>query len=328
MLVAVLVGVLLSVSACTPTTPAGPTTWTFTVKAAYTPAMVARYGGEAALQQKITDQLATVGSRFVGFAATIKLTATEFAQYSGDPFTQAGVAHPNANLQIVYTEDPTVNGGWLGSLQTIVHSWHHQNGSGVEVGDAFIGDANDALTHETGHFRGAIDEYAINVTAANNPVSHTGYQTETSIMDYPYGNTTWSEYTRHIVNTEATTINSPVPTVAVSLPTQYQVNVIDHTGAPVMGATTSVYPVVWYSGAVTATATQTGSTASNGTWTMSNPFQPLAVAGVPWGVADGNFLIQATKNGVTAYDWLPITHVGNWYFNHPGAPYVVTLTVG
>lgn len=294
------------------------TSWNFTVKVGLSADLVTEYGGLPALENDVNSQLATVSSRFSGFAAPILFQANQFYVYSDDPATELSVPHPGSDFLLLYSEASGASGGWYGTDQAILHDWP------TSMGGVFAAYATDGLTHEFGHSRGAVDLYEESVTAANNPVSATSFNAPTSIMNYPYGVTTWDRYTIGIINHSNTTIYQGAPVVDASFPPM-RVLVKSSSGVAVAGATVSLYPESWGAQIVQTTSVMSGTTSSAGYFSLkSNPFKP-GIANEPWNLVAPNFVVKATKNGHIGYGWLPLTTVGAWYFQHPGTTYTLVV---
>ena len=134
-------------------------------------------------------------------------------------------------------------------------------------------------------------------------------------MTYPYGETLWDSYSRGIINASGSTVYSGAPVVTKSLPSTYSVTVKSKSaGKFVSGATVKVYPVEWFSGAVTTTPLLSGKTGVLGKWQLPrNPFAPGSI-GKPWDLAYPNFLVTASYQGRSTYRWMTLTDVGNAYF--------------
>lgn len=328
-----LAGVMVLATACPPQpTQAATDSWDFTVKVGYSQEMVTKYGGEAALQGRITAQLGQIADRYTGFSKSFTIRPISFYTYAS-AYDQYSLPHPEADLHVIYVENPLVGGGWAGVFQVIMHSWYEPNVAGIVEGNAFAPHATDGLAHEFGHFRGAIDIYAINVDPAKNPVNHTGFQAKDTlgetIMDYAYDHQVIDAYSRCIIEKSADTVNDEVPVVAQTLPGTYQVNVKTAAGANVAGASVKLYPVEWYSNSVTASPVVTGTTASNGLYQLSsNPFRTPESVTKPWGTVAGNFLVEVRKGSQVSYSWLPISAAGLSACTHPGEDFVLSLTLG
>ena len=117
--------------------------------------MVTKYGGLSALTTLVRNQVAAVNSTFNTSLASseFKFSLVSVRTYSVAATTEVSLPHPGSDLRLVYEENPADQGGWFGTYQSILHNWTFEN-----EGD-FSTNATDGLTHEFGHFRGAVDEY-------------------------------------------------------------------------------------------------------------------------------------------------------------------------
>ncbi len=314
---------VFGLAACTaaptiPTEPTVPVVWGFTVQVALQQNLISLYGGQAALEAKVTQQLATVSARFASLGP-IHFVPTKFVYFTGSANDQVGIPHPGANFQIIYTEDLGYSTGWYGDAQTLTTAW------GPAWGGSFGATATDAITHELGHSRGAIDMYAMDVDAAKNPINGQAYAAEASIMTYPYGVTTWDGCSAAVITKSADQIYQNAPIFTSLLPGAYSVQVTQG-GANVSGAAVAVYAVRWFSDAVESTPVQTGVTSSSGAFQLTgNPF--AGTVGTNWDTSMANMLITATKGGKTVSTWLPISEACKWGALHTTA-YTASLSLG
>lgn len=302
-------------AAATATTP----TWTFTVRVGLPTSLVTKYGGLAATKTKVNSQFALISSRFTGFAATIKFVATSFYTFTGSPPPQTGTPHPNADFLVVYDEGND-QGGWEGWVQAILHDWP------ADQGGVFSSDATWGLQVEFAHSRGAIDNFAEDVTATSNPISGMAYNAPPSVMTYFYTEHNWDPYTRGIVNASGTQIYSGAPIVDRAFPSKIRIVAQTSTGAPVAGAKVNLYPVGWYTYTVGTQPVMSGTTGQWGYFVL--PSNPFNVNGGPdWGLQWCNFLVQVVTPKGTSFAWLPLTAVGGWYFTHPGQAFTRYVSV-
>ncbi len=281
-------------------------TWTFTVKVGVSEEVVSAHGGLAATEALVNQQLATVSSRFTGFAGTISFVPVTVYSFAGSPVDEVFKPHPEANYLVIYTEKPDVGGGWQGSNLAILQAWT------PDWGGVFSSYGTDGLTHEFGHARGAVDLYGTEVST--NLVNGVTYSAPRSIMTYPYGETTWDGCSRGIINASGANVYSGSPVVVSSLPKIFVVKAKSKNGKTIRGATIKVYPVEWFSGAVTTSPLMSGKTGSFGKWQLPrNPFAP-GTAGKPWDLAYPNFLVVVSYQGRSTSRWLSLAEVGNAYF--------------
>lgn len=327
-LVVVFVTLGLASAACTSVPPDGsttttsttaPTNWDFTMQVAVQQNLIAPYGGQAALEAKVVQQLAAIGARFAALGP-IHFTVAKFVYFPGSANDQVGLAHTGADFQIIYTEDPGYSTGWYGDVQTLMTAW------GPAWGGSFGATATDAITHELGHARGAIDMYAMEVNPAQNPVNGQGYAPETSIMSYPYGVTTWDGCSAAVITKSANQIYQNAPVFNSLLPSTYSLQVTQG-GVNVTSAAIAVYAVRWFSGAVESTPIQTGVTNASGVFQLTgNPF--AGTVGTNWDTSMANLLITATKGGKTVSTWLPISEACKQGAAHPGTAFAATISLG
>jgi hypothetical protein len=299
------------------------TTWTFTVTAVVPPVMVTKYGGLRALTALVRNQVAAVKSTFntsLG-SSDFKFSLVSVRTYSVAATTELTLPHPGSDLRLVYEENPDDQGGWFGSYQAILHNWTFQN-----EGD-FSTNATEGLTHEFGHFRGAVDEYGEEVAAALNPVNGTAFTAPMGIMNHPYGVHTWSIYSKDILRASAATVYSGAPIVDRSFPTALRVRVLNARLQPVLGAKVALFGVGWFSNSVTSTPVMQGTTTAIGYFQLPrNPFSPGSM-GMPWNLAYANFLVRMTYGTTVKYMWMPLTTVGAAYFSAPTKPFLMTFRV-
>lgn len=324
-LMVALVGMACTVQSPTPTTSTTSTvpatTWDFDLRVGMPDALVTKYGGLTAARSKVDQQLATVNTRFADqFEKPIRWKVKEFYTYSQSASEERLASRNGADFLLLYSENETLDdGGWHPATYSVVIRWTEANGG------VFGQYGADSLVHELGHARGAIDLYALSV--GSNPVNGVGYSPPGGAMTYPYGVVTFDDYSKHIINASADVVYNDDHVVQQSVPSTYTVKVVNGSGTAVPGATIRVYPVDWYSSAVTNTVIMSGSTTTPGTWTLtSNPFNP----GLPypwWHLERPLVLVTATAGASKGSAWIALPDAGNWFFSHPGSAYNVTITV-
>mgnify|MGYP002777679443 CR=1 FL=1 len=280
-----------------------------------------QYGSD--LPAIVDQQIARINATFNragNFAGRYEFYVDSLYVYEGDPEKEVfGPAfHQKYKLVISGFFDNRLGGGWYGSRRTIYHSWRWDYANGP-----FGQWATDGLTHELGHARGGVDIYAMQVDAEKNPVSGTAFRAVDCIMNYPYDNQTWSEYTTHLLNSTADRLVEGEDWITRPFPGKTGIRVVDNRGTPLEGISLSVYPVEWFSYAVRPEPVVRGSTGAAGLFTFAaNPFQP-GVQNYPWHIRYCNFLIKVVYNSVAVYQWMPLYEVQNAYFRHgPDSAYV------
>jgi hypothetical protein len=301
--------------------------WSFSVVARMPQSLVTKYGGSLAAYAAVAAQLATVADRFNApniFAGTFdfKLTGFEITTDAGND--EVIKPHPNYDFAVVYDESG-LQGGWFGAQQAVLHAWPEDQGG------SFASNATDGLVHEFGHARGAIDLYDEDVAAANNPINHTEFDAPPGIMTYPYGVTTWDQYSAEIINASGSTLYQGAPIVDAALPPIFTIRAFAG-GQPIGGAHIDLYAVKWSGNSVRSSPALSGVTGGNGEWRLPrNPFAP-GTAGKPWNLAAPGFLVRGriatgvfSAHPLTGYAWLPLSTVGAAAFAAPYSPYELDI---
>lgn len=311
--------------------------WRFSVVARMPQSLVTKYG--LAAYEKVQQQLATISSRFNDpdvFSGTFSFDLAGFEISTGSAHQEVKKPHPGYDFAVVY--DETVDGGWYGQYQAILHAWQDVPCGAPEVsGGVFGALATDGLVHEFGHARGAIDVYEECVDPARNPINGAPFYAPGGIMNFPYNVHLWDQYSAEVINASAATIYREAPIVDAALPPLFTIAAIA-AGAPLAGAHIDLFPVIWRTGAVSQLGVFLGNrldshpvlsgiTTGSGEWTL--PHNPFAAAhNKTWNIAHPNFLVRArVATGVHAahpeigYEWLSLSAVGAAAFAAPYQPY-------
>lgn len=300
--------------------------WRFNLLVGVTDLTARHYGGMAATEVLIRDQIKVVNQKFNGpsvFNSVVEFYVSRVYQFSANVDTEVGKGHWGYTYRVVYDGFPVHGGGWQGVPHAIYHSWYVNH-----LGGTFGADATDGITHEFGHSRGAIDLYALDVDAVNNPINGQAFTMPTvSIMNYPYGTNTWDAHSISIINGNTSKSAPNISYITKAFPPSFAVVVNDAAGKPQAGVDVNLYPVEWYRRTLIGVPIFRGRTDPAGRFLLpNNPFGP-AQPGNPWDIRYCNFLIEATRGAAKRYQWLPIDSVQNSYFANPKAPFVVTFTI-
>jgi hypothetical protein len=280
------------------------------------------------IRTTVRQQLAQVNANFNSsdrFEGTFDFRADSIYVFDGNTAGEVFRPHPGFAYKVIIDgfATTTAGGGWYGSFATIFHKWDWN-----QWGGPFAKYATDGLTHEFGHARGAVDLYALKVEAAKNEVNGQAFQPVNSIMDYPYDNIAWDEYTVHLLNRTGSGLIPDESYITSAFPAKIQVQAVDRNGAPMEQVRVELFPVNWFSYAVPSVSLSLFSPFTNrqGTYTFySNPFEPASV-GHPWHIRYPNFLVRATYHSSTVYQWLPLYEVQNEFFrNGPESTYTLRL---
>lgn len=306
-------------STTTSTTVVEPTTWEFSLKVGMPADLVAKYGGEVSARAKVQQQLDYANIRFAGFTKPIVWKLNEFFVFTGGALDQLSTPHPSIDYQLLYSENITLDdGGWKPQSRSIVIRWTPTSGG------VFGPYGADSLVHEMGHARGAIDMYGLNVNGINNPVSGQGYTPEGGFMTYPYGASSWDDYSTRIINASANMVYDDDRIVRQSIPV-VQVYATKN-GVPVNGATVELYGSSWYSGSVNSSPSVAGVTGTNGNWfAPANPFEANPAAF--WKLSFPLLLVRVTAGASVGYGWLALPDAGSWFFTHPSEAYQLNINL-
>ena len=246
----------------------------FSVKVGIDCESVDSLGGPEKVRGLVRDMFAKVNRAFNRggqFAALYDFYVDwdAFYIYKGISTEEVEKPHPDHDFLVVidgFKSDPKEEGGgWYGAdYQTVYHARTHND----RFNAPFNQQAIDGIIHEFGHSRGMPDIYAMKVDADKNPIAPIACNGTRCIMDYPYGETYWSEYAVNMINAAADKRIEIDNLVSVMCPEKIIVGVYDASGRPVKGATLRLYPVGWYSYSVDPEPIRDVVTGGNGRYTF------------------------------------------------------------
>lgn len=282
--------------------------WKFRVKVYGEKQTVADYGGRIEFMKKVDKLMADASKGFQVEGLNdegdnqIHFFMVGFEEFEGSSRTlmykSDGKVSTEFDCRVIinaHAETGDVSGGWIGSPYLNL---------GHDFQGLWDGYALDALIHEFGHMRGVPDLYAAEVPASGNPINGKAFEAANCIMNYPYGNKTWSEYAKLLINASAD------QRLCVMHYNHFpkegsQIKVVDGSGNPIEGAEVKCYPVAAYSSEVTKTARFVGTTNSEGIYKFpENPFVKEGATNLDSN--NTNNLIAVSYNGKTIYEWMPM----------------------
>lgn len=236
-----------------------------------------------------------------------------FYIYDGISTDEVHKPHPDHDYLVVmdgYKSHPReVGGGWYGDkTQTIYHARTHND----RFNSPFERNAIDGIIHEFGHARGMPDIYAMKVDAEKNPINGEAFESVRCIMNYPYGETRWSDYAVNMFDLSADKNVDVDDLVKAVLPQKIRVEVTDQSGKPVRRAVVRFYPVRWYTYSVIPDPVAIAGTGGAGRCTI--PFEKVFRPEKEFGVKYCNCLVEAKYGGMKAYGWLPLYLLQNIRF--------------
>ena len=291
----------------------------FTVKVGIDCESVDSLGGEDNVRRQIARMFEKVNRAFNytrQFDAVYDFVVDwdAFYIYDGVSTDEVHKPHPNHDYLVVidgYKSDPReAGGGWYGAnILTVYHSRIHND----HFNDPFEPGAIDGIIHEFGHGRGMPDIYAMTVRAENNPIAPIGCMGTKCIMDYPYGETLWSEYAVNMINLSADKMVDIDRLVQAMCPDYLSFNVVGPDGKPVNGAQLTFYPVGWYSYSVSPEPVYTAKTDLDGSRTIKA--EKIFPKTRSFGLKYSNMFVKAEYDGMVAYGWLPLYEIQNVVFD-------------
>ena len=295
--------------------------WTFTILGAVSKPTADYLGGFDAAAQFMRAQIDTLNSRFNTpnvFAGEFRFSLDSIYEYTGTGLAQLTASH--AGFDYKYIVDGYQGpGGWLGTYQVVFLSW--------PIAGITTPWATDAIVHEFGHARGAIDLYGIKADGQFNPVNGASYHPGRSIMDYPYGETFWDQHSINLINRSANVVNAPPTYILDAFPSSIGIVVADAAGVPQANAKLSLYPVRWFQNRVDPYPRIVAYTNEQGEYVFpNNPFEPWSMT-APWLIGYPNFLVTASAGALSGYGWMPMIDAQNVWFSNPAAPYRLHVTV-
>ena len=281
----------------------------FSVKVGIDAESVDSLGGEQRVRSLVADMFRQINRafnhprRFKG-VYDFAVDWDAFYIYKGISSEEVHKPHPEHDYLVVidgYKSDPKESGGgWYGAdIQTVYHARTHND----RFNNPFDRGAIDGIIHEFGHARGVPDIYAMGVDAAKNPIAPIGCDKIRCIMDYPYGETWWSDYAVALIDAAGGRRVEIDNLVKAWRPKFIDIRLVDRDGIPVDGAALSVYPVGWYSSSVDPVPIREGTLSTGGRVRLNgNVYGDSDEFGLKY----PNLFVKAVKGDQVAYGWLPL----------------------
>jgi len=290
----------------------------FTVKVGIDCESVDSLGGEANVRKQITRMFDKVNrafnhSRRFNAVYDFVVDWDAFYIYDGISTEEVHKPHPDHDYLVVidgYKSDSReVGGGWYGgNILTVYHARTHND----RFNDPFEPGAIDGIIHEFGHGRGMPDIYAMKVDADKNPIAPIGCYGTRCIMDYPYGETFWSDYAVNMINLSGDKMVEIDNLVAEMCPANMSFAVVGPDGKPVKDAVLEFYPVGWYSYSVSPDAIHKVNTDAEGKVGFAT--EKIFPKSDGFGLKYPNMFVKAASGDKVAYAWLPLYEIENVTF--------------
>ena len=306
--------------------------WTFRCKVMVEEQTIADHGGMIPFKEKMDEAMTRASKKFQVPGLNdegdnqIHFYATEILPFSGSSSqytTKQWVSDASLDLMLVVNDhaaDGDDSWGWRRApYLTLGHDYQGLFGS----------NAVDALIHEFGHARGMYDLYLGEVTAARNPISHQAYESDRCIMNYPYGETVWSEFAKIILN--ASGDEKVARQYWDFFPDSFWVKVKMKDQTPAAGAKLRFFPVIQTSSGNVVRESdviQYRVQLDAGGSYLFDPPNPFAIDQVPYRNIY-NFLVEVSysvaDNTYTDYAWMPMNDA--LIAGSRGLPYELQITL-
>lgn len=301
--------------------------WKFRCKIKAEAQTVSDFGGMPGFKKKIDEALFKASKKFQASGLNdagnheIHFYMTDISSFNGtsEQFRYIkGVDDPTMDLMIIvngHASENDLSWGWLGAPYLSL---------GHDYSGLFVPNAIDALAHELGHSRGMYDLYLEEVNkASDNPINGQTYEAKDGMMNYPYGNSKWSDLSQLIIN------ESSDQKVAVKywnyFPNSFQIIVKQKDGTSAKGAQIKIYPVGHGTSPNKVRENDVimyrGTTDASGSYDFDGN-NPFAIDQDPSKVVF-NFLVQIEYKGSTAYQWMPLDDA--LLAGGKGTPYTLTV---
>ncbi len=306
--------------------------WKFRCKVMAESTTVENHGGMIDFKQKMDEAMAKASKKFqvsglndVG-SNQIHFYATEVIPFTGtsSQFTTKQWINDNSLDVMLVVNDNAVSDD---------DSWGWRRSPYLTLGHDYKGlfgpSAVDALLHEFGHTRGMYDLYLGEVIASRNPISNQAYESDRCIMNYPYGETVWSEFSKIIINESG---GDRIAKLYWNyFPDVFKVSVRRKNNAVATGAQLKFYPVIQTSSGNVVRENDVvlyrATISSSGIYDF-NSNNPFAVNQVPSNNIY-NFLVEVVyKINTTEYKeyaWMPMNNA--LIAGSKGLPYELKITL-
>ncbi|KMQ50590.1 hypothetical protein CHISP_2441 [Chitinispirillum alkaliphilum] len=292
--------------------------WRFSVVVGVEDSTVSSYGGLENTVQHIRTLFKKANDKFNStddFDGYIYFEIDSLYTYSNN--TKEEIIDPPPNVDYRFVIDRFTDRG--------AAYWRPINTMGLFPTPTFNGDilhsyAVDATAFLFAAMRGVSTLANTAVQESKNPVNNTSYNSENSIMSWPYDVDNWCKWSQNIINYNK---NKPIDRELVrktAIP-QIRLNVTDSYGSPVPGAVIELFSV--RDSSVSDTPFLTGITGQNGTIYMPRDVYQRRTGETVSTIF--NLLVRASDSDNTAYAWMPVYEVNNAWFENPDTLYQVDL---
>lgn len=301
----------------------GKPIWRFPVIVGATSQTVQHYKGMDSLEAKVRRQIASINDYFNDpdvFDGFIDLSVDSIYEFSTSVEEEVKKSINNFALRIIYDQfGLDYLAYWYSSNRVLYIPMNVNNGD-----DLFTDRQNKNMTWGVGLFRGCLAQEFIRVSSVNNKINGEPFFGLKSIMNSPTVYQDWDDFSIHIVNYYKNNYSTHPDIIKSAFPSSMGVVTQTNAGEPVGGVKIDLFGVKLVSYAVTDTPIVSGVTDSSGDYRFkSNPYKLGNI--ITDEIKYGNFLVRGIHSADTVYAWMPITEVGNAWFDDPGANYRTRL---
>ncbi len=288
--------------------------WRFSFVAGIPEQTSTYFGGLDSIKKLIEKQFVDVNKKFNDpkvFKGILHFAVDSFYIFTTSIDNEIKPPPNNFDYRILYEGLSAQDvGKYSKKNRTIHHTW--------KINGLFGKSSLDLLTWELGRTRECWGLNWLKFKADKNPVNNQGYYGMESIMNYPYGENKWDEFSINVVNYYADKINSASHILNSAFPASIGVVVKDEMGSILNNVKVHLYGIGWSEPVVDTPAVYSGITDSNGEYIFSlNPYDPDNA----WPLEYANFLVSAINSNDTTYAWMPITEVANKWFEDANSDY-------
>jgi|GEM_PF-1830054 len=297
----------------------GKPIWRFPLIIGATAKTVQHYNGMDSVLAKVKRQVSAINNYFNAqgvFKGFIEYRVDSIYEFSASVEEEVKAPIGNFALRIIYDQfGLDYLAYWRASNRVLYIPMNVGNGD-----DLFTDQQNKNVTWGVGLSRGCPAQTFIRVDKDKNKINGEQFFGSKSMMNSPLQYQDWDMFSIHIINYHKNNYSTLPDIINSVFPSSMGVKAQTAPGLPVSDVKIDLFGVKWASYAVTDTPLVSGVTDSAGEYKFkSNPFKLGNI--ITDEIKYGNYLIRGISAADTAYTWMPVTDVGNAWFENPNAPF-------
>lgn len=294
--------------------------WHFPIIAGITKATLNYYGGIGSITDSIKTHIKKLDSLFNidGLEGDIKYTLDSIYIIEMHPDSEVVEPPEGFAVRLLYDGfQESTRGNWIKKDRVIIH-----NSSSENVG-TFSAEAMKAFMWEFGLFRGCSYISATEIYASQNKVNGTAFNAPSTVMNLK-STTEWIDANIYIMNHSEDRF-SIIPAITLNaFPAVIGIKVLDYDNYPIENIQINVYGVEDFPDSLDNIIDYSGTTNKNGLFTFSE--NPYVTADHLQHIYD-NLLIEIIDGNNKIYRWLPQFKMYEWWFEHPGEEFYLTINI-